>query len=55
MPVERKADVKGSYYRYGETGAKYYYIPGNKQSREIAKQKAMKQGRAIEFRRRSAF
>jgi len=47
MPVERKADVNGSFYRWGKSGAKYYYTKNNKQSRENAKQKAMRQGRAV--------
>ena len=47
MPVERKADTRGSYYRWGQSGAKYYYTPNNKQSRENAKQSAMRQGRAV--------
>ncbi len=38
-----------NYYKFGDTGKKYYYIPNNQPSREIAKQKALLQGRAIEW------
>jgi hypothetical protein len=48
MPVQRKADIKGSYYQWGSTGKKYYYLPNNRQSREKAKELAMRQGRAIQ-------
>lgn len=37
-----------NYYQFGLTGKRYYYEIGNKLSRDIAKQKALKQGRAIE-------
>lgn len=47
MPISRKIDLIGPYYQYGSTGAKYYYRTGNKLSRQVAKQKAMKQMRAI--------
>lgn len=51
MPVQRGRDSQGSFYRWGNSGKKYYYIPGSKRSRELAKQKALKQGRAIHARR----
>jgi hypothetical protein len=47
MPVKRSKDSKGPYYRYGNSGKKYYYIPGNKRSRAIALNKANRQARAI--------
>ena len=47
MPVLRGKDSKGSYYRWGENGKKYYYKSGSEQSRERAKSKAALQGRAI--------
>jgi hypothetical protein len=47
MPVHRGKDKKGPYYRYGSSGKKYYYIPGNKRSRAIALSKAKRQGIAI--------
>lgn len=46
MPVKRvfKNDKPG--YQWG-SGTIYVYIPGNKASRERAKKKAEKQGRAV--------
>lgn len=46
MPVTKHTDSKGSYYIWGTHGKKYYYIPNNKASRELAKQKAYKQAKA---------
>ena len=51
MPTMRGKDTKGCYYKYGDTGKKYYYTCGNKISRETAKKKAAKQGRAIEYKK----
>lgn len=49
MPV-----IKGkNYYKYGKSGTKYFYIPGDKSSRDKAKRKAMKQGQAIEISKHS--
>lgn len=45
MPVERGEDSKGPYYQWGDQ-KKYHYTPGDKESREKAKKKAEKQGRA---------
>jgi len=39
MPVELNKDSKGSYYRWGKSGHKYYYIPNNTHSRNFAKRK----------------
>jgi hypothetical protein len=47
MPVRRGKDSKGPYYMWGHSNAKYHYKAGNKKSRERAKKKAAKQGRAI--------
>jgi hypothetical protein len=46
MPVQRSKDSKGPYYRWGESGKKYHYEPGNKTARREAREKAEKQGRA---------
>lgn len=46
MPVHQGRDSNGPYYVWGNR-KKYYYIPGNKKSREIAKRKAIKQGIAV--------
>lgn len=48
MPIKRHRN----YYQYGETGKKYYYTSGDKQSRSHAKRKAVKQMRAIKARKK---
>ena len=47
MPVERGRDSKGPFFRWGKQGAKYHYSSGSKASRERARKKAARQGRAI--------
>lgn len=47
MPIHRGTDSKGPFYRWGETGKKYYYISGSKRSRDLAYKKAHKQAVAI--------
>jgi len=50
MPVMRTS-VKGKpAYKYGASGKAYPYKVGDKQSREAAKKKAIKQGLAIQYR-----
>jgi hypothetical protein len=49
MPVERGKDKDGPFYRWGKHGARYHYKSGNKKSRELAHDKAAKQGRAIKW------
>lgn len=51
MPVQRSRDKNGSFYRYGSSGARYYYAPGDVRSRDNARSLAARQGRAIEARR----
>lgn len=55
MPMNNSVEIvdgeKKGYYQYGETGKRYYYEIGNKESRTIARQKAEKQARAINARR----
>lgn len=51
MPVRKGKDSKGPFYRWGRTGKKYHYKPNSKASRESAKGKARKQGRAVRARR----
>jgi hypothetical protein len=46
MPVHRGKDGERPYYQWGESGKKYHYESGNKQSRERAKERAERQGRA---------
>lgn len=47
MPIKRGTDSKGSFYRYGESGKKYYFKAGDPTSRANAKKKAGKQAQAI--------
>lgn len=47
MPVNRGRDTKGTFYRWGKTGKKYYYKTGDKASRDGAKSKANRQAKAI--------
>ncbi len=44
MPVHRGQDSKGPYYQWGNHGKKYHYKSGSQRSRELAKDKAHKQG-----------
>lgn len=46
VPVHRSKDSQGPYYQWGESGKKYHYEAGDKSSRERAKAKAERQGRA---------
>jgi hypothetical protein len=46
MPVRRRQDGDGPYYQWGDSGKKYRYKSGDKESREQAKRKATKQGQA---------
>lgn len=45
MPVHRGHDRYGTYYQWGTHGHKYYYTP-DARSRNLAREKAGKQGRA---------
>lgn len=50
MPLMTGRDKFGPYYRWGpasKRGKKYHYISGNVISRNMAKEKALLQGRAI--------
>jgi hypothetical protein len=46
VPVHRGKDSKGPYYQWGESGKRYHYESGDKESRDEAKEKARRQGRA---------
>ena len=46
MPKRYGHDGKGSYVRWGKSGAKYYYTPGNASSKKAAEKKADKQAAA---------
>jgi hypothetical protein len=47
---ERGSDRDGAFYRWGASGKKYRYTPGNAASRARAKSMASSQGRAIKTR-----
>ena len=47
MPIHRTTKKGKPAFQYGTTGAKYAYTPGNTESREAAKKKAIKQAMAI--------
>ena len=47
MPIHRTTKDGKPALQYGDHGAKYAYMPGNKASREAAKKKAVKQALAI--------
>lgn len=47
MPIHTGKDSRGSYYQWGNHGKKYYYIVGNKMSRDTAKMKARRQATAV--------
>lgn len=52
MPLKRGVDQYGSYYKYGSTGKKYYYLVHSKHSRKIAYNKAKRQGVAIRINKK---
>jgi len=49
MPVQRGKDSLGSFYRWGVSGKKYYYTPNSIPSKNIAREKAGRQGVAIKI------
>jgi hypothetical protein len=49
MPLINRDDRHGRYFKWGERGHKYYYVPGDRISRNQAKRFAMKQMYAIQF------
>jgi hypothetical protein len=46
MPIHRGRDNKGPYFQWGNQ-KKYYYMAGDRRSRERAYQRAVKQAQAI--------
>ena len=50
MPIHRTIKGGKPALQYGTRGAKYTYTAGNKTSREVAKQKCIKQALAIQRR-----
>ena len=47
MPIYRGVEKGRGFYKWGKSGKKYFYIIGNKISREQAYSKSLKQARAI--------
>ena len=47
MPVNEGKDNKGGYFRWGQSGKKYYYKVNNPISKTIARHKAWIQGVAM--------
>ena len=47
MPIRQGRDAKGTFYQFGNHGKKYYYVPGNKMSKDTAKLKARRQAIAV--------
>lgn len=48
MPVKRTTKGGRPAFKWGTTGKAYTYTPGNKKSRQAARARAERQGRAIE-------
>lgn len=49
MPLKNGHDKKGTYWRYGDNGSKYYYKTGDEKAQKAAKKKAIDQGVAINY------
>lgn len=46
MPINYRKDKQGCYVQWGNHGKKYHYECGNKDARERARRKALKQAMA---------
>ena len=46
MPVKEGRDDAGAFFRWGESGKKYYFDEADEASKEAAEKSALKQGRA---------
>lgn len=55
MPVQKGNDSNGSYFRWGEHGKKYYFDSNSNRSKQLARKKAEKQGRAIKASQARSF
>ena len=51
MPVKKTTKDGKPAFKWGDKGKPYVYTPGNKASRERAKELAAKQGRAIKSKK----
>lgn len=54
MPLHNRKDKQGPYFQWGGL-KKYYYNPKSNRSKQLARDKAMKQARAIAWRRYGGF
>lgn len=52
MPIRVFNDENGFFVRFGLKGAKFYFNPTNLKSYEIAYDKALKQSRAIFYKKK---
>jgi hypothetical protein len=52
MPIHKGIQNGHPYYQWGESGKKYFYISGNKPTRDHAKERAIRQGKAIKIHRK---
>lgn len=51
MPIKRTTKGGRPAFKFGDAGTAYPYEPGNKQSREKARRRAMRQGQAIQAKK----
>ena len=51
MPAKKDKDSNGLFWRWGSKGKKYYFRKGNPISEGIAKARAKRQGRVINWRK----
>lgn len=47
MPIKQGKDSTGDYYQWGNGGKKYYFDANSKESRKKARNRALRQARAI--------
>ena len=55
MPIKECQENNKPGFKYGDTGKCYTYDPTDDKSKNLAKEKAAKQGRAIEIRKHMGF
>lgn len=55
MPIKECKENNKPGFKYGDSGKCYTYDPNNQDSKNAAKEKAAKQGRAIEIRKHMGF
>ncbi len=52
MPIRQRRQNGRHYFQFGDRGAKYFYAPKSKRSKELAYLKCLAQARAIEWSKR---